>query len=257
MKKTCLLLMCMVALCGNAQQSYPEELLTYDETSAITVSFKGKAPGICDFITSLFPEDDCLFFMDSGDFIDAWFHYLNNEKQEENSEIIVDKKNGYVYQASEYDDEEEGESHHLTSFYEMCYWNCADGEHKLFAMTCNSMENGRYVEGQTTGMALHLYDNARHVMWDIPEADLGAEVDPGTDECYEYNAETKLYYVRDRETGEPLTLTDEEFYRWLDERPVVVYRLPKQGKDIIAEIHRSNRTDTVKLVWNGMRFDRE
>ena len=66
-----------------------------------------------------------------------------------------------------------------------------------------------------------------------------------------------MHYVKDRETGEPLALNEEEFYKWLDEKPVVVYRLPREGKDIIVEIQRANRTDTVRLEWDGMMFNRK
>ena len=93
-------------------------------------------------------------------------------------------------------------------------------------------------------------------MWDVSENLLGLEVDPGTDENYKSDA-TGNHYVRDRETGEPLTLNEEEFDRWLEEKPVVVYRLPRQGKDIIAEVHYATRTDTIRLVWDGMRFNRQ
>ena len=194
--------------------------------------------------------------MDSGDFLDAWNHYLRHEPQEPGSEIIVDEKNGYVYMESTFQDEFDGEPYESKGFYEMCYWNCADGKYKLFAMTCNSMKNGRYVEGQITGLTTHIYENARHIMWDFNESFIGLEVDPGTDENYESDS-TGDHYVRDRKTGEPLTLNEEEFYRWLDEKPVVVYRLPRHGKDIIAEIHYATRTDTIRLVWDGMRFNRQ
>lgn len=260
MNKTITMICTMVLLfCGiiaDAQQkSYPEDMLNFDSSYFITVEYKGTSPGIVDMVTSLLNTEGAML-MDSGDFFDAWDHYLRHEPQEPGSEIIVDEKNGYVYMENTFQDEFEGETREGKVFYEMCYWNCADGKHKLFAMTCNSMINGRYVEGQTTGLSVELYENARHIMWDVNEALLGLEVDPGTDENYESDA-TGVYYVRDRETGKPLVLNENEFYRWLAEKPVVVYRLPQQGKDIIAEIHYATRTETIRLVWDGMQFNRQ
>lgn len=254
MKRIIFILMCMVSLSGYAQKSYPKELLTPDGDET-TVIFKGTAPGICDFITSLYNKEEGLF-MDSGNLIDAWNHYLNNEQQEPGNELIVDKKNGYVNLTSEYSYDADDNHFDQKSICEMCYWNCADGKHKLFAVSCIGMSNGRYYEGQIEGVMFYLYDNAQHTIWYVnDEKLLGVDVTTGTDENYRYDAETKLAYVKDRETGKPLTLSNEEFDRWLEERPVVVYRLPRKGKNITAEIHHANRTDTVELVWDGMRFN--
>ncbi|MBR5170900.1 MAG: hypothetical protein IKW85_10085 [Muribaculaceae bacterium] len=256
MKSFIFVLMCMVALCGQAQKSYPKEVLTPVEGEITKVKFKGAAPGICDFITTLNNKEEGMF-MDSGNLIDSWNHYLNNEQQEPGVEIIVDKKNGYVCQTFYTSYEVKGETFEGKSTSEMCYWNCADGKHKLFALSNSSMTNGHYSEGQCDGLLFYLYDNAKHIIWYVPNYQFGVDVDPGTDEHYEYDAQTQLAHVKDRETGEPLTLNREEFYRWIDERPAVVYRLPRKGKNIIAEIHYANRTDTVELVWDGMHFNRK
>ena len=252
----CTVVLLFCGIIANAQpKTYPEDMLNYEYPYFVTVEYEGASPGIVDFVTSLLNTEGVMF-MESDDFFDAWNHYLRHEPQEPGSEIFVDEKNGYVYMESSFQSEFEGEPSEMKSFYEMCYWNCADKKHKLFAMTSYSMINGRYVEGQATGLSTSLYENARHIMWDVNEGLLGLEVDSGTDECYEGEA-TGIYHVRDRETGEPLTLNSEEFYRWLEEKPVVVYRLPRQGKDIIAEIHYATRTDTIRLVWDGMRFNRQ
>ena len=240
----------------NAQKrSYPEDMLIVEFPSFTTVRFTGDSPNISDFVTSLIIDEDML--MDSGDFIDAWDHYQRHEQQEPGTKILVDKRNGFVEMTTDYCDNSDGTMHQYKSIYQMCYWNCEDGKHKLFAVNLNAMHDGRYYEGQTTGLVFKLYENARHIMWDVNEDDLGLTVDPGTDEGYEYDAATKHYLVRDRKTSEPLTLNEEEFWRWYDEKPVVTYWLPKQGKDIIAEIHYAARTDTVRLVWDGMRFNRQ
>jgi len=248
--------MCTVAICGYAQKSYPKDVLTPTEGEIIKVKFKGAAPGICDFITTLNNQEEGLF-MDSGNLIDSWNHYLHNETQEPGADIIVDKKNGYVCQTFNSSYEINGETREEKSTCEMCYWNCADGKHKLFAVSNRSMVNGHYSEGQVDGLFFYLYDNAKHIIWYVPNYLFGIDVNPGTDEQYVYNAQTQQAYVKDRETGEPLTLNREEFFRWLDERPAVVYRLPRNGKNIIAEIRYVNRTETVELVRDGMNFSRE
>ena len=261
MKRFTFLITLLVALMENStvasaqQQAYPADMLNYESPYCTIVKFKGAAPSIADLVTSLIECENMI--MDSGDFIDAWDHYLRHEKQEPGNELIVDKKNGYVRMTSVFTEDFDGEVHEYKGFYEMCYWNCADGKHKLFAVNFNGMENGRYYEGQTTGLGLYIYDNARHLMCDVIEEKLGLDIENGIHQSYGRNKETGLYHVLDHETREPVALNDEEFDRWLEERPVVTYWLPRKGKDIVAEIHYATKTDTVRLVWDGMRFNRQ
>lgn len=237
------------------QQSYPEDMLNFDSPYCTHVKHKGATPSIVDFVTSIINDENML--MDSGDFIDAWSHYLRHEKQEPGTEIVVDKKSGYVCMTSVFTDDSDETTREVKSIYEMCYWNCADGKHKLFAVNFNGMENGRYYEGQTTGLGLYIYDNARRLMTDVIEESLGIDVENGIDQSYGKDDVDGLYHVLDHETREPVALNDEEFDRWLEERPVVTYWLPRKGKDIVAEIHYATKTDTVRLVWDGMRFNRQ
>lgn len=252
----CLMALLMSGIDASAQQrTYPEDMLNFEDSYCIPVNFKGKAPNICDFVSSLIEDESML--MDSGDFIDAWNHYLRHEPQEPESNIVVDEKNGYVSMTSEFTDDYEDEVHVSKGIYEMCYWNCADGKHKLFAVNFNYSMDGRFKVGQTTGLSLYIYDNGRHIMKDLVEEDMGIGVDPDTDENYGYDKATGLHLVKDRETGKPLTLNDEDFFRWLDEQPVVTYWLPSKGKDIVAEVHYVNRTDTIRFAWDGMKFIRQ
>lgn len=262
MKRITLFLVCLVSLMLNggeatAQQlTYPEDMLNYEYPYFTTVKFKGASPNIADFLNSLIEEEDAMP-MDSGNIVDAWSHYLRHEKQEPGTVVTVDQKNGYISINDEYTDESEDGINVYKGFFEVCYWNCADGKHKLFALNQNAMENGRYFVGQTTGLTLNLYDNGRHIMWDVVEEELGLDVEYTTYHGFEFDAETGLYHVQDHETGEPLTLNEEDFFRWQQDKPVVTYWLPKEGKDIIAEIHYATRTHTVRLVWDGMRFNRQ
>ena len=265
MMKRIAYLMCLVALLLNSidafaqLQAYPDDMVNLEDAYLTTVKFKGASPSIVDFINALINEEDGIGMpMDSGNIIDAWEHYLRNEKQEPGVEVVVDKKNGYVRITTEYTDDYDGELHVYKQYFESCFWNCADGKHKLFAMNINDTHNGLYMVGQTSGLSLNLYDNGRHVMWDINEEELGLDIYPLPDEKHEYNAETKLYYVTDRETGEPLTLNEDEYWKWYELRPIKVFWLPQQGKDIICEIHAGSKCDnTFTLVWDGMRFNRQ
>lgn len=241
----------------NAQnRSYPEDMLDVESSYSTTVKYEGASPDITDFINALVEEEEGMP-MDSGNFIDAWLYYMRHGKQKPGTTVFVDKKNGYASITSEYSIEYDGGVNKCKSIYEMCFWNCDDGKHKLFALNHNFMVNGRYREGQTTGINFSLYEDARHIMWNVVAAELGVNVHPDTDEDAEYDSETGLTHVKDRETGKPLKLNDDEYLRWLEEKPVVTYWLPKQGKDIIAEIHHPTRTETFRLVWDGMQFTRQ
>ena len=46
----------------------------------------------------------------------------------------------------------------------MCYWNEADGKHKLFACSRWSFENGKSILGQYDGLSFYRYDNATKKM---------------------------------------------------------------------------------------------
>ena len=244
-------LSCLAAVCALnlSAQKFEYPVHGENDTVRIAVSFKGKQPVITDYANAYleFRKDSAFFAAVK----EEWERHLQQAPLSPNVSIVEDVKHGYIHYEKIRPEEQD------TLIFEMCFWNCADGKHKLFAMSDNSMVNGRFKEGQTTGIYFYLYDNARHIMWQVVDYLLGAEVDSGTEEGYEYNAETKLHYVKDRETGEPLALNEEEFYKWLDEKPVVVYRLPREGKDIIVEIQRANRTDTVRLEWDGMMFNRK
>ena len=75
---------------------------------------------------------------------------------EENRTLTIDQKNGflvYEHKHSEY-----------LSRIEMCYWNEADGKHKLFACNRWSFENGKPMMGQFDVLSFYRYDNATKKM---------------------------------------------------------------------------------------------
>ena len=62
------------------------------------------------------------------------------------------------------------------SVIDMCYWNCADGKHKIIAENVVSMIDGKYVNGQYSGIQFYIYDNATRRVWSADEEILGAYV---------------------------------------------------------------------------------
>ena len=232
MKKTIAILMCMVALCGNAQQGYPEELFKYELDTLVT--YKGKAPKIGDFVTAFLSIEETSEIQ--GFLMDCWEHYLRHEPQDPCCQFLIDEKNGYLrasYDSQLCEDSIDGREEF---FYEICYWNCADGKHKVIAHNFVCKSDGKYFLGQYDGIWFYIYDNDSHKLyWAISE-DLGAEVLPVIDES-------------NFETGEQMTESDDI--------PIVVHKLPQQGKDIDVVIYSGTRKTVTRLVWDGMRFNRE
>ena len=185
----------------------------------IRVNYKGAKPSISDFITAyLAPsndeEDGCDEEAMSG-IRYAWERYLKGFTHDENYTFTLDSKNGFaVYEAKRnYDDSE-----HLIRI-EMCYWNEADGKHKLFAYNHKSFMNGKYSPGQYDGLTFMRYNNATKKM--TYHSDAGVEA---------FN----------------------------DKRPVGIectYDLPHSGKDIGITLWERNGKKTQKtLKWNGHGF---
>ena len=128
----------------------------------IRVNYKGAKPTISDFATaflSVYEWND-----DSDDVLDearnamkqTWLDYLKGEKLSQNEKLTVDQKNGYI--CYEYN----GDGHQQIT--EMCYWNEADGKHKLFAYNVRGFSNGIYSPGQFDGLLFYRYDNATKKM---------------------------------------------------------------------------------------------
>ena len=215
-----------------AQQSYPDDIYIYELDSVVT--YKGKAPKITDFLEALLAQDETSEVLWSLSV--CWEHYLQGEPQEPCVQFTVDEKNGYIRYAfdsnlcDDYDDIDD------YFYFEMCYWNCSDGKHKIIAENCVSMMGGKYYLGQYSGTMFYIYDNDTHKLYSADDDLLGAEVDPEA-------------YKSSFKKGEEMTRYDET---------VVLYHLPQQGKDIIVDIYEGKAQKTgIRLVWDGMRFHRQ
>jgi len=196
---------------GNAIGQNPYEEVEYSEYD-IVLKTNPSSPSIVDFVTAYLenPEDEL-----SGMLSDAWGRYLKNQPAEKGGTMVVDKRNGYVSYTLDYDaaypeDTPTGD----VSLTEMCYWNCDDGIHKLFAFNAVSTRNGEPMMGQYDGLIFYIYNKETH----------------------------RMSFVHD------IVESYEGDYRY------IIYVLPRQGKNIEARIYTEKGMIKKQLVWNGYRF---
>jgi len=181
----------------------------------IKVNFKGERPTINDFAGSYlssFNTDDEEEWIDepTNAIKVAWDNYRAGAPQSEGVTLTVDAKNGFVLYESQYKES-------LLRI-EMCYWNEADGKHKLFAYNVCSFMNGKGELGQYDRTSFYRYDNATKTM----------------------------------------TLTDDiGFDReyMTDDGAVVTYALPRSGKNIdVTYWYEDGRKQEKTLKFDGRRF---
>lgn len=197
-------------------------ILALAAQDVIKVNFKGTKPTISDFVGAYLNDyvynendDDCLNEVRASA-KQAWINYLNGKPQVKNTNLIVDNRNGYV--VFEGIDEYEGDKDVVRV--EMCYWNEADGKHKLFAYNVKCFRNGKYSPGQFDGLQFYRYNNATKKMTYYQM--------PGFD--------SSLY-------------TEDGAY--------ITYSLPRVGKDIVITYWYDNGTKKQKtLKWNGRKFSK-
>ncbi len=175
---------------------------------AIRVNYKGNKPTISDFAWAFLSDNDDD---ECGDepvkaFKEAWVCHRKGLPQEEGVTLTVDEKNGYVLYEQKY-----GTVVHRM---EMCYWNEADGKHKLFAFNnMATVDNGKPVFTETSDLIFYRYNNATKKMTYCKDA-------PGFDVDYGCS------YALPR-TGKDILVT-----KWKD----------------------NGKSTQKKLKWNGKRF---
>ncbi|MCR4853281.1 MAG: hypothetical protein K5893_06810 [Prevotella sp.] len=129
---------------------------------AIRVNYSGTKPTITDFAWAyLFFDEENEEECDqeaTADVENALMRYRQGLQQENGAKLIVDEKNGYILYEWYYD--------HTGSMkrVEMCYWNEADGKHKLFAYSSWYYENGKPGQGQYDCLTFYRYNNATKKM---------------------------------------------------------------------------------------------
>lgn len=173
---------------------------------SFSVAFKGKSPEISDFVTAILSRDELGEVL--GNLSQRWKRHLSGKAMPKGHKFTVDTKNGYLRYDAYYEDEE-----HL--YIEYCYWNCADGKHKLIGENISLLVHGRAVDTEHTGISYYWYDNDSRTITYTYAYELGAEVEfvDGTTGC--------------------------------------IRNLPRQGKNIEIICHTALGKVTQTLIWNG------
>lgn len=132
------------------------------QEDAIKVNYQGDKPTIKDFVWSFVstPIEDEEYGESSyydNSVREAWIRQRDGLPQPEGVTLTIDQKNGFVvYEFKE-------ESYLVRK--EMCYWNEADGKHKLFAFSDWAFNSkGMPILTETCGMMFFRYDNATKKM---------------------------------------------------------------------------------------------
>jgi hypothetical protein len=234
------------------------------DSYADVLKFAGQKPSITDFATYCIgeptppEEDDGLECGWGCDFRDVWSKYRKHKPltttEEWTEKVTVDAKNGYacieLYFAVKDQD------YKRDAKMEMCYWNCSDGKHKVFAVSESCSENGKLMGlgGFFGGFGLYLYNNDTHKIYRCSASELGAEVKTGYEHISQDHNDDEYFRI-DNNTGVRTKITKKEWEDWT--WPFVIYTLPRVGKDINAVIYDLPGGETKKILvkWNGLTFD--
>jgi len=174
-----------------------------------TVEFTGAEPTIKDFVEALLAPEDIGEALNALKF--AWGFYKEGMTLPPGESLTVDKDNGYMgYESLEEEKER--------MVIECCYWNFADKQHKLVALSNDVYTDGKAFMGQYSGVEFFIYDKDTQKLQPVYTGDYGAEID----------------------TPENMT--------------AVTHALPRTGKTIVFTIHTPSGKTEKRLTWNGERF---
>lgn len=150
----------------SAQQfEYPE----YPDLPYIAVRSQGNRPVISDFVTAFLNHSKEKKFYDKV--CGEWQRYQQKKPLSKNTSIILDTKNGYMRYQIIHPEERD------TVVMEMCFWNCADGKHKLVCANTYWVMGGDYGWDDYVGTYFFVYDNKTKKMREIYAEDIGALYD--------------------------------------------------------------------------------
>lgn len=231
----------------SAQKTYPKDWDTYEDWEP-QVIFKGQSPTIVDFVNNFLAEPEDELF---GGLSEMWNKHRSGKPQEKGDTVIVDVRNGYVCFKNHTDNGYE-KSYSKT---EICYWNCSDGKHKLVAFSNDLFSDGKWIDGQYSGVSFYLYNNAKRRMTMVSNngEELGIVVKTGREgEISGYDATNKTFFAE--LNGKRKNMTEEEYNKFVDERPVVTHSLPRTGKTFKAIINTPSTHKEVLFQWDGMYF---
>ena len=182
---------------------------------------------------------------------DAWQRYLKGKPQKKGEKIILDTKNGYFRFESNRSDIDDH------TYVEMCYWNRSDGK-QLVAWNSVCICEGKPVFTECTYLETSLYNPANHE-WEELDTDpiecclTEKETGPSS---YGYNSDTKSYFISYSNPPKVIQMTEEEYNKWYEVKPMVIFELPRMGKDIIVKIYEGTKITTMTFKWDGMKFHR-
>jgi len=218
----CIIALMMAALTMSAQTNpYPEE--TDADAYFKVVKFQGQKPIINDFVNTYIgnePEDEL-----TGQLYEMWQNYKKNKPLGENKKVTVDAKNGFASFEITYPADEN--YHGGKTVVEMVYWNCSDSKHKVFAISTKQWDNNKAIQTEFGGIYFGIYNNTTH-------------------KIYYNNGVQSLGFDKEIKTQKEST----------GEYPVILYDLPRVGKDIKAIINYNNGSKKEVLIkWTGMKFD--
>ncbi len=212
-----------VSMTVAAQNPYPEEDDPDDYPKV--VKFAGQKPTINDFVNAWIgdePEDEL-----TAQLYEMWQNFKKNKPLDKNRKVTIDAKNGFAcfeinYPPDEYDDGGQ-------TIVEMVYWNCSDGKHKIFANSVKQFwgKDRKAIQTEFGGVFFGIYNNETH-------------------QIHYNNGVQSLGFDKAIKTGKEGT----------DEYPVILYDLPRVGKDIKAIVHYDDGTTKEVLIkWTGMKFE--
>ena len=153
-----------------------DEEAPQDLDGGFRVNCQGENPGISDFAGSYLAymidtDDDCM----EGVILYRNLHQAMKRQAKgltlaDGETLTIDSRNGYLI----YEKNEDGYLNRL----EMCFWNEADGKHKLFAENRWAFSSGKPIIGQFDGLSFYRYDNDTKMM--APFYMRGLDVRSGT-----------------------------------------------------------------------------
>ena len=182
---------------------------------------------------------------------DAWQRYLKGRPQKEGKTITLDPQNGY-FRYDSYRDETD--SH---TYVEICYWNRSDGK-QLVGWNSVSFCEGEPSITECTYIEMSLYNPSKREWEELeqdPVGDCLTEKETGPS-SYGYNSDTKSYFISYSNPEKVIKMTKEEYDKWYEMKPNVIFELPRFGKDIIVKTYKGKEFTSLTLKWDGMKFHR-
>lgn len=192
------------------------------------------------------PEGELL-----GAVHNAWQRYLKGRPQKKGEKITLDAKNGYF----RYDSNPAEIDEH--TYVEICYWNRSDGK-QLVAWNSVSMDEGCPAITECTYLEISLYNPATHEWEELdvdPVESCLTEKETGPS-SYGYDNGKDSYFISYSNPERIIKMTKEEFDKWFEVRPIVIFELPRMGKDIIVKTYEGKKFTSLTLKWDGMKFHR-